>query len=164
MSKIYSIPSVMTPDQTGEVSGLIGRAMNPDEGRWAETTFRRHFDLAARGVADGRHYLVSREGSRLTGIVGLHHYEWGPPENVWLGWFAVEPECQGRGLGSSLMASICEHARSLGFRKLFIETYSSPAFDKARAFYARQGFARVGGISAYLPDGADMVVFSKSLA
>jgi type I site-specific restriction endonuclease len=50
------------------------------------------------------------------------------------------------------------------YRKMFIETYSSPTFDKARRFYTAQGFNEVGGIRNYLPDGADMVVYLKTLS
>lgn len=142
---------------------LIGRAMNPDEARWAATTFQRHFELQLLGITDGRQHFVHFEGEKLAGIVGLHHYEWGPPENVWLGWFAVDPAFQGRGLGSALFQAARQKARLIGYRKLFVETYSSEAFARARAFYIKQGLAESGRVGRYLPDGADMIVFSGDL-
>ncbi len=142
---------------------LIARAMNADEARWAETTFRRHFELQLLGITDGRQHFVHLEPEGLAGVVGLHHFEWGPPENVWLGWFAVDPAFQGRGLGTALFRAARAKARLIGYRKLFVETYSSQAFERARHFYRKQGLVESGRVAQYLPDGADMIVFSASL-
>lgn len=98
------------------------------------------------------------------GIGGLHHYCWGPPENVWLSWFAVEPESQGRGLGVILLAAMTAEAHKRGYRRLFIETYSTSEFARARAFYAAQGFQAVAAIPSWQSDGGDMVVFFKNLS
>jgi GNAT superfamily N-acetyltransferase len=153
----------MRPDEIEPVVTLIRRAMNPDEAQWADETLHRHFQLQGIGVHDGRHYFSTCRSRHLAAITGLHHYEWGPPENVWLGWFAVAPEFQGSGLGTALFNLIQNRAYEMGFRKMFIETYSSPTFNRARRFYARQGFIEAGRISDYLSDHADMVVFSKIL-
>ena len=142
---------------------LIARAMNPDEARWAETTFRRHFELQLLGITDGRQHFVHLEPEGLAGLVGLHHYEWGPPENVWLGWFAVDPAFQGRGFGTRLFRAARAKGRLIGYRKLFVETYSSQAFGRARSFYQKQGLVESGRVAQYLPDGTDMIVYSGSL-
>ena len=47
--------------------------------------------------------------------------------------------------------------------KFFIETYSTPEFARARAFYEAQGFTQIGEIQSYLPNGGDMVIFYKDL-
>lgn len=97
------------------------------------------------------------------GLVGLHHYVWGPPENVWLAWFAVHPDAQGRGVGSRLLSAIEAIAVSRGYGKLLVETYDHPDFERARAFYGRMGFRKVGTIEDYLPDGSAMIVYGKAL-
>jgi GNAT superfamily N-acetyltransferase len=154
----------MLAEDVGQTEDLIATAMNPDEGRWAGVTMRRHFDLQRLGVSDGRQYFVTRDFGRVIGIVGLHHYEWGPSENVWLGWFAVAPQEQGKGLGRILLLEIQGVAYAQGFRKLFIETYGSKTFEMARVFYANQGFQEAGRIANYLPDSSDMIVFSKIIS
>ena len=73
-------------------AALVGRAMNPDEGRWADRTMRFHFGCRQHGIDDGRIYSVWRQGGEVRGLVGLHHVLWGPEQNVWLAWFAVAPE------------------------------------------------------------------------
>ncbi|MBN1360638.1 MAG: GNAT family N-acetyltransferase [Sedimentisphaerales bacterium] len=144
-------------------AALVARAMNPDEGRWAARTMGFHFGCQAHGLDDGRSYFVKRQGGTLVGLVGLHHAVWGPEENVWLAWFAVDPDWQGKGLGRELLTAVERIAMERGFRKLLVETYEHADFDKARRFYERSGFRRAGEIANYLPDGAPMVVYAKRL-
>ena len=153
----------LRPEMAAAAAALIGEAMNPDEGTWAQVTIERHFGLRAKGFEDGRKYFALLVDETLVGITGLHHYEWGPDENVWLGWFAVSPRLQGHGLGVRLMAETERAAQAIGYRKLLIETYDSATFSRAIRFYAHAGFRKAGRIENYLPDGSAMVVFLKEL-
>lgn len=152
------------PADATAAAALIGRAMNEDERVYAEQTFREFFAAREHGIDDGRELFVLCDGERILGMTGLHRYLWGPPQNVWLSWFAVEPDAHGQGLGSRLMAATLELARERGYSQLFIETYSSPTFAKARAFYTSRGFEQVGAIRGYMPDGAEMVVYRRAVS
>lgn len=143
---------------------LVSSAMNAEEGAWAEKTLSRHFQCRKHGIADGRDYFVLKDGAAVMGLMGLHHYAWGPPENVWLAWFAVHPDAQGRGLGASLLAAIEAMALNRGYNKLLVETYDHPNFGRARTFYEKMGFRRVGTIENYLRDGSAMIVYGKTLS
>ena len=153
----------MREEDIDAVSRLVSTAMNEDEGNQARETLEFHFACRRHGMDDGRTYFVLPEENRLLGIVGLHRYLWGPPENVWLAWFAVDPALRGTGLGKRLMAFIVDRAVDLGYAKLYIETYSTPEFAAARAFYESKGFVCAGGVHSYLPDSGDMVVYVKEL-
>jgi ribosomal protein S18 acetylase RimI-like enzyme len=153
----------LRPEMAAAAAALVGEAMNPDEGDWARKTIGRHFEIRAKGLDDGRHYFVLLVDGIPAGITGLHHYEWGPDENVWLGWFAVSPKLQGRGFGVRLMAETERAAKVLGYRKLFIETYHTPTFSRAIRFYSKAGFRKAGMIENYLPDGSAMLIFLKEL-
>lgn len=160
----YNIKKMAYTD-VGQAATLISRAMNPDEGRWARKTMEYHFKCGSYGIDDGRSIFLWRLPERaglITGIVGLHHYAWGPEQNVWLSWFAIEPKMQGRGHGRALLEVIEAKATALGYTKLLVETYSSPDFEKARGFYVSQGFDEVGYIENYLNE-ADMIVYEKEL-
>ena len=148
----------------GQAVSLISRVMNPEEGGYAAQTLHLHFTSRKSGVDDGRILYVLTSGSRLAGVVGLHQYTWGPSENVWLSWFALDPLLQGQGFAARMLEAVMAEARQHHFMKLFIETYSTPEFARARAFYRAQGFAEVGGIPGWLPDGGSMVVLYKDLA
>ncbi|MDD2318836.1 MAG: GNAT family N-acetyltransferase [Geobacteraceae bacterium] len=153
----------LRPEMVDETTVLIGEAMNTDEATWARETIGRHFQMRANDLEDGRRYFALLVNGVMAGISGLHHYEWGPDENVWLGWFAITPQLQGRGFGMRLMAETEQAARSLCYRKLFIETYDTPTFSRAIRFYHKAGFRKAGTIENYLPDGSPMLVFLKEL-
>ena len=142
---------------------LIRTAMNEDEADWADRSMRFHFVCADNGLEDGRHYFIWRSDSKVLGIAGLHQYDWGPKENVWLGWFALDPDLHGKGLGSKLFDEMVSLAKQMGFKKMFIETYMSPTFEKARRFYQNKGFNPAGEIKDYLPDGEAMIVYLNVL-
>lgn len=153
----------MTAEDIEEGVSLISRAMNPAEGRWARRTMDYHFNCLSHGIDDGRLYYVWRSSEQLCGLVGLHHYLWGPEQNVWLSWFAVEPSLQRQGHGTALLAAIESTALQRGYRRFLVETYGHEDFDNARTFYLSQGFAEVGRISDYIGDGSDMFVYRKEL-
>jgi GNAT superfamily N-acetyltransferase len=162
MSDEFKLEAMQQGD-VSEVGALIARAMNREEGWAARGSISYHFHLMGKGTHDGRDYFVWRPKNKINGIVGLHHYDWGPPANIWLGWFAVRPRFQRQGIGTQLLAAIEGIAKSSGYRKLFVETYSSADFAKARSFYKSRGFTKVGTISDYMDDGSSMVVFMKRL-
>lgn len=147
----------------GEAAVLVARAMNADEGRWAERTMRFHFGCRRHRLDDGRMYYVWKRAGVIHGLVGLHHVIWGPEQNVWLAWFAVDPACQGQGLGRRLLAAVEEVAVEKGYRKLLVETYQHEDFEKARRFYESNGFRETGRIANYLSDGSAMVIYAKTI-
>jgi len=149
--------------ECGAACELIADAMNEAEARWARQTFDFHFKCQGQGLDDGRIYYSYSTRHKMYALVGLHHYAWGPDENVWLAWFAVHPDYQRQGLGSQMLAFIEDQARARGFSKLFVETYLHSDFDKARRFYEASGFQRAGGIIGYLPGNEDMLVYAKNL-
>jgi GNAT superfamily N-acetyltransferase len=145
------------------VVDLIGRSLNCEESTQASKTLRFHFNCARQGIEDGRTYGVVTEHGTITGIVGLHHYQWGPAENVWLAWFAVDPSVQGEGLGKALFTFVLDVARREGYQKLFVETYSTGEFASARIFYQKMGMVPAGIVTPYLSGGGNMIVYYKDL-
>jgi len=148
---------------TNSVVQIIAKSMNENEGRWANKTINFHYFCQNSGVSDGRIYYVAKINEQIVGISGLHSYEWGPEDLSWLGWFAVDPDFQGKKIGYFLMQNTIELAKQKGFRKLLIETYSDKDFEKARNFYERYGFHQIGKIEGYIAKQIDMVVFGLEL-
>lgn len=153
----------MSENDIAEAVELIRISMNEDEAFWARETMAFHFNAQKHQLHDGRSYFIWKESGRIVGLTGLHHYNWGPKINVWLGWFAVSPEYQGAGLGKILLENTIEIAISMGFEKMFIETYSQKTFQAARRFYEANGFKHIGTIRNYLTDSSDMMVYMKKV-
>ncbi len=146
------------------VAALVARTMNETEGQFAKRTIDFHFACQDQGIEDGRSYFVWKPEGEIRGVTGLQNYIWGPRENVWLTWFAVEPELQGRGIGTELLYATEKLAWENGYRKFFVETYSGPDFARAREFYEARGFSEYGQVREYLPNGDAMIVYGKPLS
>ena len=153
----------MKEDDLEETVRLVSISMNADEAAWARQAMEFYFSCIKHGIDSGRQYYVWRDDGQICGLVGLHRYLWGPEENVWLSWFAVRGDHQDRGAGSALMDLVKEHAIRACYKKLLIETYDSPTFEKARRFYRARGFRETGRIENYLPDGSAMIVFATQI-
>lgn len=156
----------LQPMQTAHQSAVLDiilQAMDAQEAEWAAQTFAFYFSCLDNGIDPKRRLYVGLLDGEIIGVTGLHEYRWGPPQNVWLSWFAVHPGQQGQGHGKALLTRIEQIAAELGYHKMFIETYSHPTFGRAREFYRRQGYGLQGRISDYLPDGSDMSVCGKRL-
>jgi len=154
---------LMQVEHQPSVVELIGRAMDDQEAAWAKQTFDFHFSCQQQDIDSKRRFYIAIRSENIAGIVGLHEYRWGPPQNIWLSWFAVEPNLQGQGIGKWLLRQIEQNARELGYTKMFIETYEHPTFARALKFYQAQDYVQQGEIQAYLPDNSAMLVYSKSL-
>lgn len=154
----------MKHEDADEVVKLISKAMNENEGKWARETIDFSYFCKANGKNDGRSYWIGKKDGKTVGICGLHRYLWGPKDIVWLGWFAVAPEFQRQSIGHNMMEGICERALRMGYRKMFIETYSNDDFLKGRSFYKKFGFRKVGKIKSYIKEGTDMIIYGKDLS
>lgn len=144
-----------------EAVDFIGKNMDSNEQQYASRTMNFHFDCEDNKLDDGRSYYIWKNDQQICGLAGLHNYTWGPKENVWLGWFAVGKEFRRKGYGRQLIKRIESIGYSTGYRKFFVETYSSPHFAEANLFYVKTGFTLVSRIPCYMNDGADMLIYYK---
>lgn len=153
----------MTETDIDPVVGVIGDSSYRAYEERARRTISKHFESKGQGDSDGRTYDVAIVDSKVVGIGGLHHLEWGPDDVVWLGWFHVHPEYQRKGIGTRMMNHVCDKARADGHRRLFVEVYKREELSRGLEFYKGFGFEVVGGISDYDKEGVDMVVYGMKL-
>jgi RimJ/RimL family protein N-acetyltransferase len=153
----------LAPMHAGHIDAateIMALGRNETVGARARATFTLHFRLQELGIDDGRSYFVWMEKGTVAGVTGLHHYTWGPDENVWLAYFGVHPDFGRRGIGASMLSEMQGLAKAK-YRRFFIETHG--ANERAHQFYRSQGFREAGEIADYNPDGAPMKVFVKDL-
>ena len=119
-----------------------------------------------RGLADcrvachrpGYLMLVAREGDTPLAFALLHPR--GVAGSPYLASFAVAASARGRGIGAFLL-SACERRFRPAARHFFLCVSSFNT--RARAFYERQGYAKVGELPDYLIDGASEILMHKRL-
>jgi putative acetyltransferase len=59
-------------------------------------------------------------------------------------------EARGRGVGRALLEHLLTVARSRGYRRLWLETGTTPGFAAARALYERAGFSPAEPFAGYV--------------
>ena len=118
------------------------------------------FDGAVAGSPD---YLAlgAEHAGRLAGWIC-----WGPTPCTLgtydLYWMAVDPACQGAGLGTALVGAM-ERALSGLARLVVVETAGRAHYAPTRAFYEARGYRAVSRIPDFYAPGDDQVVYAKYL-
>jgi ribosomal protein S18 acetylase RimI-like enzyme len=74
---------------------------------------------------------------------------------------AVAPSARGRGLAIRLVASAIQQTRGIGAAVLRLETRVDN--HAAQRLFVRHGFTPLGRRPAYYEDGADALLYEKSL-
>jgi len=78
--------------------------------------------------------------------------------SFFVSWLQVDESLRGQGWGKKLMAAAEEEARTLGCKKMFVDTLSF----QAPKFYEALGFKQCALIPGYY-DGHDRIFFQKEL-
>jgi ribosomal protein S18 acetylase RimI-like enzyme len=79
-------------------------------------------------------------------------------------WICVHPRVQGLGVGRALQSYAEAFIRSRGGERLVLETSTTSGYAKARGFYERAGYTRVGLIPDFYKPADDCAIYCKSLA
>ena len=81
---------------------------------------------------------VDENAQRVIGLVGFYNEECNPEETkTWLGWFCVDPEYRGIGLGKRLLEYAIEQTER---ERLYLYTTSEPSYAAARKLYEKREF------------------------
>lgn len=78
-------------------------------------------------------------------------------------WIAVDPACQGEGLGQVLLRFVENEVRRQRGRMLLIETRSRPSYAATIRFYERSGYEEITRIKDFYRIEDDKLVFCKKL-
>ncbi len=122
------------------VLAIMQKAMNI--GRNKNTTLDVMRDLESGLSPEPRYYSFLRRKvithkKSVVAICGVYRLNSHPSDILGICWFAVDPQYQGKGIGTQCMEWCIEMARETGSKSLFVW-----ASTKAAPFYSKFGFAR----------------------
>jgi ribosomal protein S18 acetylase RimI-like enzyme len=100
--------------------------------------------------------LLARHDGRPVGCVCLKPHDESLCE---LKRLYVRPEARGRAIGSKLVAGLLEEARSIGYRRIVLDSHAS--MTAAHALYDAAGFRRVAAPAGYPEEMRARVVFME---
>ena len=119
-------------------------------------------DDGLSGRDDYRTLAAQSEDGRLAGFITF-----GPIPltecSYDLYWIATAPALGRQGIGSRLMAAMEKELRRPG-AAVYIDTSSTPGYDRARAFYEKNGYLVAARLKDFYRPGDDRILYRKELA
>jgi ribosomal protein S18 acetylase RimI-like enzyme len=121
------------------------------------------FDEATGGTPGNTYSVLGADcENRLAGWIC-----WGPTPctagTYDLYWMAVDPELQGAGIGTALLAEMERRLHGIA-RLIIVETAGRSEYAGTRAFYQARGYSPVSRIPDFYAPGDDQVVLVKSVS
>jgi ribosomal protein S18 acetylase RimI-like enzyme len=130
---------------------------NPAEKKVAEEVI----DDGLSGRDDYRTLVATNDSGAVAGFVTF-----GPipmtTGSFDLYWIATLPDQGRRGLGTSLLNAMEAELRGPG-AVVYIDTSSSPGYDRARAFYEKNGYRVAARLKDFYHVGDDRLIYRKEL-
>jgi ribosomal protein S18 acetylase RimI-like enzyme len=157
--EIPMIRTITREDSASVIALAISSGMFPEE----ETGF---LDTMLEDYFNARmhhgHVMLIREEDRPIGVA--YYAPEITTDRTWnLLMIGVDRDFQAKGHGSALIQFVEDTLTSDGQRMLLVETSGLPAFEPARAFYAKCGYEQEARIRDYYGTGDDKIVFRKLL-
>jgi putative acetyltransferase len=113
----------------------------------SETPPEHSFALNADGLLDRAVTFVSfRDGDTVLGVAAIKELD---AEHAEIKSMHTAAEARGRGVGRALLSHLLGTARARGYRRVSLETGTTPGFAAARALYESVGFVPSGPFAGY---------------
>jgi putative acetyltransferase len=126
----------------------------------SETPPEHSFALDADGLLDPNVTFVSfRDGATVLGVAAIKELG---PGHAEIKSMHTAAEARGRGVGRALLSHLLDTARARGYRRVSLETGTTPGFAAARALYESVGFVPTGPFSDY-PETGDNCFYARTL-
>lgn len=119
-------------------------------------------DRLAEGDASGYLFVIAEQAGKIAGYACFGPIA-GTESAFDLYWIAVDPDCQGGGVGRTVLAKAESAMRDMGASRHYAETSSTDAYAPTRAFYLGTGFREVARIADFYRPGDGKVIYERVL-
>lgn len=75
----------------------------------------------------------------------------------------MDPDLGRRGVGALLLARMEEELAGQGGGIIYVDTSSTPGYDRARSFYGKNGYRAACVLTDFYRDGDDRVIYRKAV-
>ena len=126
----------------------------------SETPPEHSFALDVNRLLDPAVTFVSyRDGGTVLGVAAIKELD---AAQVEIKSMHTTAEARGRGVGRALLTHLLDTARERGYRRVLLETGTTPGFAAARALYESAGFTPTGPFGGY-PETGDNCFYAQAL-
>jgi len=146
-----------------EDASVIVAAHSKIDGKLAAEYYTNYFADPQRLSSDRERNFVGICDDSIVGVVGFCFDKYCSPDILWLNWFYVHPNYRRRGIGRDLLKYVLDEARSLGVRKMYLDTSSDISYAPAVALYERFGFREEGRLLDYYGHGEHYLIMGLVL-
>jgi GNAT superfamily N-acetyltransferase len=140
------------PDDAAVIATLVGELLHEITAAVNDKVLTFHFDdtvsRARSWLKDGLYIvLLAHEGVEPVGLLALYQSYALYTEGAYgtIPEFYVRPAHRSNGVGTALLSEAKRVGQAKGWRRLEVTTPPLPQFDRALAFYQREGFSISGG-------------------
>ena len=120
-------------------------------------------DALAKGEAtSGYHFIFAEEAGHVVGYICFGPIA-GTEASYDLYWIVVDSARRGGGIGRLLERACTGAIRTLGGRRLYVDTSSRAQYEPTRAFYRACGYIDVARLDDFYAAGDGKVIFVKAL-
>ncbi|MBO6950209.1 MAG: GNAT family N-acetyltransferase [Rhodospirillales bacterium] len=134
-------------------------AFTPEESAIAAEQAARRL---SNGVASGYEFILAELNGRLVAYACFGRIE-GTEGSFDLYAIAVDPACQGEGIGGMLLEKVEASVKALGGVSLYADTASSDNHRDARAFFVGNGFHEQARLEDFYRSGSAKIIYEKLL-
>lgn len=122
---------------------LLAQRSFPDNRESIKKAYQRFLDPQKKYLDERRllEYFVVKdlETNKIVAVTGLYNRKEYPENEVWLGWFCVDPDMRGGGIGRKVLVWTIKRAKELGFEKMKLYTSTDPNESIAQNLYESLG-------------------------
>ncbi len=103
----------------------------------------KHADFFAKDKADEMKYFIAidTKKDKVVGTTGLYHLKKESKENIWLGWYCVDRNYRGIGIGKALLQYTIVEAKK--DKRKYLYLYTEEMYVEAQKLYDAFGFETV---------------------
>ena len=161
------MPPLIRPMAASDLDEVVRcvRLHDSDDARHARKDLEQYLATASTSAPKNARFFVAEDDTerRVVGVCGWQA-DRGEGEGIcWLGWFYVNPYFQRRAVGRALFERVAADLRSVGVRKLYVDTSTLPKYAPAVAFYQAHGFEQEGRLRDFYAPGEDMLILGMHL-
>jgi ribosomal protein S18 acetylase RimI-like enzyme len=116
-----------------------------------------------KGPSSGYHFLFAEKAGEVMGYIcfgpipcTVHSFD--------IYWIAVTDSRRRLGLGKELLGKAEERIKSMGGKRIYVETSSRTQYEPTHAFYKRCGYKDAAVLEDFYSPGDHKIIFFKALS
>jgi GNAT superfamily N-acetyltransferase len=124
----------------------IDEKYSPRKSLSTSIKFKENTELLEKSPMQKLDYWIALDDStnKVVGVTGLYRRKNEPEDIIWLGWYCVNINERGKGIGRKLLEWTIDKARTEGFKKFKLYTSEDPNEARAQELYEKLDFKVVG--------------------